>query len=254
MRNIIILLLMIVCLKANSQNGGTKDYYKGSLMISDPTASSGNAMNGNMIDPSWKAKVAQAGDAWKGGEIIIGSIFSNDEMNKGYIRIQGEKNQRDISLRYNVYSHEKNFLKEKTELVLDPAIPVEEFGYSISTEDGSKNLVFRSGYPPIGKNSTQTFYEVVAGKDIALLKYTVKRILEKKDEHGQAEKVVVDADTWYVYDNASRTIAETKKNKNAVLQALPQYAIRIREITEANSLRLKSDADWTILFTALAAK
>jgi hypothetical protein len=252
-------LILFVCLALLLQGGKSQDrpskpYFTGSLIVADPTASGGTAMNGDMIDPSWKARVAQAGDAWKGNEIIKGSIFYNDEMNKGYIMLEGDKAPREVSLRYNVYSHEINFMKDKKELVLDPGTPVHEFGYSIANEDAPKNIVFRSGYPAIGNNTSQTFYEVVAGKEIALLKYTVKKILEKKDDRGAAEKIIVDAESWYIYDAATKTIAEIKRNKNAVAQALPQYAMRIREITEAKGLRLKSDADWTILLNELAAK
>ena len=252
-------LILFVCLAlllnyCKSQDRPSKPYFTGSLMVTDPTASGGNAMNGDIIDPSWKARVAQAGDAWKGNEIIKGSIFYHDEMNKGYIMLDGDKVPREVSLRYNVYNHEINFIKDKKELVLDPVTPVHEFGYSTANEDASKNILFRSGYPVIGNNTSQTFYEVVAGKEIALLKYTVKKILEKKDDRGAAEKIIIDAESWYIYDESTKTIAEIKKNKNAVAQALPQYATRIKEITEAKGLRLKSDADWTLLLHELAAK
>jgi hypothetical protein len=250
MKSLIVFVCLVLLMhNGNGQDRTPKPYFTGSLMVTDPAVSGGNTMNGNMLDPSWKAKVALAG-----GEIIKGSIFYNDEINKGYIKLAGEKNQREIPLRYNVYSHEINFMKDKTELVLDPAIPVHEFGYTIINEEVPKNIIFRSGYPAIGSNTTQTFYEVVAGKDIVLLKYTIKKILEKKDERGAAEKVIVDTDSWFIYDEASKTMAETKKNKNAFAQAMPQYATRIKEIMETKGLRLKSDADWAILLSELTAK
>jgi hypothetical protein len=145
----------------------------------DPTAANGNAMNGFMVDPSWKTKVGQAGDAWKGNEAIKGTIFYNEELNKGYIKLEGDKTPKNVSLRYNIYSHEINFMQDKTELVLDASIPVHEFGYTVINDDVQKNIVFRSGYPAVGNNTIKTFYEVVADKDVALLKYTTKKILEK---------------------------------------------------------------------------
>jgi hypothetical protein len=66
--------------------------------------------------------------------------------------------------------------------------------------------------------------------------------------------VIVDSDTWFVYDAVSNSMAEIKKKKNALTEALPQYAGRIKEIAASKGLRLKSDADWIILLDALAAK
>lgn len=249
-----IVCMAFLSLHALSQYNENRQYFTGALIITDPGGAGGNVMNGVMVDPSWKIRVGMSGDAWKGNEAIKGTIFYNDEMNKGYIKLEGDKTPRSVSLRYNIYSHEINFMQDKTELVLDASIPVHEFGYAVTSDDVQKNIVFRSGYPAVRTNTTKTFYEVIVDKDIALLKYETKKILEKKDERGAAEKVVLDSESWFIYDAASNSIAEIKKNKNALAEALPQYAGRIKEITESKGLKLKSDADWSILLDALAAK
>lgn len=209
--------------------------------------------NGTMVDPDWKVHVVAA-DGWKGGNEVSGTIFYNDEMNNGYIVLQNGKITRDVLLRYNAYNHEINFMNGKTEMVLDAATPVHEFGYGFTTGNDQKTIVFRSGYPVAGNNNAATFYEVVVDRDLALLRYVSKSIIEKTDDRGASEKVVVDADQWFVYNAADKSMVEIKKNKNALMSALPQYAERIQKITTEKRLRLKSDADWYILLSELSGK
>jgi hypothetical protein len=211
---------------------------------------------GTMVDPAWKSRVTEAGNAWKGGDnyIIKGTIYYSEDMHKGYITLQDGRSAKDVFLRYNVYTHEINYLEDKTEMILDPSAPVHEFGYEYTSEDDKKKVLFRSGYPALGKNTVKTFYEVVAGGDIALLKYTSKKILEERTELGALQKVIIDTDSWYIYNAADKNIVEIKKNKNALMEALPGYAVRIKTITDAKGLRLKSNEDWIVLLHELASK
>lgn len=244
------LLSSCCCMVAIAACSQDKVINYGTLMAN---GASNSPLNGTLLDPSMKSTTGLSGDAWKGGEIIKGSIFYWDEMSEGYILLEGEKQQRKALIRYNVYSHEINYLQDKQELVLNPALPVQEFGFSYTTDDIKKNVLFRSGYPVIESNNNKTFYEVVAGKKIALLKYATKKYVEKRGNTGAFEKSVNDAESWYVFDSTSNAIAGIKKNKNSLLEALPQYANQIKSIITAKDLYLKNDEDWITLFNALDA-
>jgi hypothetical protein len=210
---------------------------------------------GTMVDPSWKSRVQEAGEAWKGnGYIIKGTLYCHDDLHKGYVTLKNGKTATDVLLRYNLYTHEVNFMEDKVEMILDAAAPVYEFGYSITVDDEKRTVIFRSGYPAIGKNDAKSFYQVIAGRDIALLKYTSKKILEERTELGALQKVIIDTDSWYIYNAADKNIVEIKKNRNSLIEALPQYAARIQSIIDAHHLRLKTDEDWSTLMDELTAK
>jgi hypothetical protein len=214
-----------------------------------------NEKIGTMVDPAWKSRIEEVGDAWKGsGYIIKGTIYFHDDMHKGYITLQNGKSAKDVLIRYNVYTHEISYIEDKIEMILDAVAPVREFGYDYTINDEPRNVIFRSGYPAIGKNTAKSFYQVVVDRDIALLKYTSKKILEERTELGALQKVIIDTDTWFIYNAADNNFAEIKKNKNSLMEALPQYASRIKSIIDAKNLRLKSDADWYILLSELTAK
>ena len=242
-----ISFLFLVAITGNSQE---RTAVNGTLIANGV----GNSpLSGTIIDPSWKSSVGLAGDAWKGNEIIKGTIFYSDELSEGYILLEGEKLPRKALLRYNVYSHEINYLQDNQELVLNPLLPVHEFGFLYTTDDGKKKVLFRSGYPIVDNYNNKTFYEVVAGRKIALLKYISKKILEKRGNTGAFEKSVIDKESWYVYDSSTNTMAAIKKNKTSLAAALPRYAEQIKTIVSAKDLRLKDDEEWIILFDALNA-
>jgi hypothetical protein len=210
---------------------------------------------GTMVDPAWRSRVNEAGDAWKGnGYIIKGTIFHNEDMNKGFITLQDGRSAKDVPIRFNQYSHEINYMENNAEMVLDASAPVHEFGYHYTKDYEEISVLFRSGYPAIGNNNNKTFYEVVVDRDIALLKFVTKKILEERTELGALQKVVIDTDTWFIYNAADKNLVEIKKNKNALMEALPQYAEKIKSITEKKKLRLKTDADWSILLIELTNK
>lgn len=211
---------------------------------------------GTMVDPGWVSRVKETGDALSNGDgyLIKGNIFLHDDMHKGFITLQDGRSAKDVMLRYNLYNHEINYLEDKTEMILDASAPVHEFGYNYSIDDDIKNVLFRNGFPALGKNTSRTFYQVIVDTDIALLKYVSKKILEERTELGALQKVIIDTDSWYIYNAADKTIVEIKRSKNSLLEALPEYAARINAITETKKLRLKSDSDWLILLTELSVK
>jgi hypothetical protein len=208
-----------------------------------------------MVNPNWKSTVQDAGVEWVNkGYLIKGSIYYQDEMHKGYVTLDDGRSAKDVPIRYNLYSHQVSYMENGVEMELDKSAPVHEFGYTYTKDDEQKTAVFRSGYPPVAGNNNRTFYEVIADGNISLLKYVSKKFLEERTELGAMQKSIIDTDSWFVYNALDKNIVEIKRNKNSLMEALPQYAEKIKSITEKKKLRLKSDADWIILLTELSAK
>ena len=227
-----------------------------SLLLLFFTASSQYEKIGTMVDPAWVSRVKESGDALSSGDgyLIKGTIFFHDDMHKGFITLQDGRSAKDVMIRYNLYNHEINYIEDKIEMILDASAPVHEFGYNYTVDDDTKAVLFRAGFPALGKNNSKTFYQVIVDKDIALLKFTSKKILEERTTLGALQKVIIDTDSWYIYSTTDKTIAEIKRNKSSLMEALPQYAARINTIVDTKKLRLKSDGDWYVLLSELSVK
>lgn len=208
-----------------------------------------------MVNPNWKSTVQDLGVQWSNnGYLVKGSIYYHDEMHNGFVKLNDGRSAKDVPLRYNLYSHQVSYTENGVEMELDKSAPVHEFGYTYSKDEQQKSVLFRTGYPSIGDNNGKTFYEVVVDRDIALLKFITKKILEERTTLGAMQKSIIDTETWYIYNATDKNMVEIKKNKNALMEALPQYAERIKSITDKKKLRLKSDEDWVILLTDLSSK
>lgn len=210
---------------------------------------------GLMVSPAWKTSVQDAGAEWTNkGYIVKGTIYYHDEMHSGYVTLDDGRSAKDVPIRYNLYSHQVSYTENGVEMELDKSAPVHEFGYKYVKDDEQKSVLFRSGYPAIGGNNGRTFYEVVVDGKILLLKFVTKKLLEERTELGALQKVFIDTESWYIYNTADKNMVEIKKNKNGLMEALPQYAAQIKSIIDAKKLKLKSDSDWAVLLNELSAK
>lgn len=204
-----------------------------------------------LIDPNWKSNTAMAGLAWETHAGVTGSMFFNEDWAKGWVLLMDNRIARDVLLRYNVYTNQIYFKIDSEVRVIDPAIPVKEFGLEKSKEESGKFTVFRSGYPGSSRNAFNTFYELIAGGRISLLKHDTRRIVERNNLSTGPEKIFTDTETWFVYDSTGQKMTEIRRTKNALVDALPGYAQKIQAAIGEKGLRLKTDQDWVILFNEL---
>lgn len=206
-----------------------------------------------MNDREWNYSVSETGASWEKEENVTGTLFFTEDYNSGYILLDGNRLAKNVSIRFNVYSSQVYLRKKDNQvIVLGATVPIAEFGYWDSSQ--SKATVFRRGYPDIGDYTGKTFYEVVEYGKLSLLEQHDKRIVEKRDIHGVPQKIVSDAETWFVYDSTGNKMVEIKHNKNSLLEALPSYSSAIQSIIQDKKLKLKSDGDWSVLFKELNSK
>jgi hypothetical protein len=205
----------------------------------------------SLIDPYWKANTTKAATAWQSLSGVSGSMFYNDDWAEGYVLLQNQKRTPTLLLRYNIYSNEIYFRQDSEVMVIDPSLPVREFGMSVSFASGNRDIVFRNGYPATNRNSTATFYQVVRAGELSVLKHYTKRVTERNNMTTGPEKVINDTEDWYLFDSTSHQIMPFKPSKNGVMESLPRYAEQMRVIIKERGLKLKEDADWVILFDEL---
>jgi hypothetical protein len=234
-------------------------HFKSICQSSRPAATLGPAVftpagattNDLIVDPGWRVTTLQAGAVWGLYDNIKGSAFYSDGWHKGYILLQDKRIAKNISLSFNIYANQLFYLQDSQALILDASVPVEEFGINDQIEDSNKMTMFRCGYPSTGRNNEKTFYQVLSGSRIALLKHYNKSIVEINNSIGIRDKTFIDSETWYVYDPDKNKMFAIKRNKNSLIDALPQYAGIIQSIIQLKNLKLKNESDWAILFDEL---
>ena len=208
----------------------------------------------NILDRDFNAELVSAGVSIDPPPNSRGSLFFNDDWNKGFVLMKGNQMAKDVFMRFNSYTNQIFFKKGEQILVLDASIPVIGFGLEGGSDNPGKTTVFLNGYPAIGGRTPSSFYEVVAYGRLSLLKYHSKKVVEEKDQNRVPIKAVIDADYWCVYDSTTNTMTEFKHNKNSLLESLPAYAPTIRLLLEEKKLKLRSEEEWPVLFDALNSR
>ncbi len=186
----------------------------------------------------------------KGIEDIEGSPFLFNEWNPGIVKFRNGRFAKGINLRFNVYNNQLYFKKEEQQLEFE--LPVEEFMIRGLKDADSVDVYYRSGFPDTEKTTSQTFLEVLSDGKLVLLKYRYKAIGSIKPYNQAERRKFEDREQLFIY--VDKRMVKFKKDKESIIEALPQHKAAILSIVEEKKLRLKNEADVVILFTELNGK
>ncbi len=113
----------------------------------------------------------------------------------------------------------------------------------------SRNIIykFKTGFPKIDKQTENSFYQVLAGDSILLLKSIIKHIsTNKNDLSGEVEKKFETYEDYYTFFNGE--IKRLKKNKEYILDLLSKQKTRIESFVSDNKLSFKNEKDLIKIF------
>lgn len=145
--------------------------FSGTFFGQDPI---GATINGNLID--LRGSSIPMGNA----VTIEGTPFYNPNWSRGTVTLQDKKKYEAVSLKLNLYSNDVHYIDEtaKSELVAMKGT-IQEIELEDVENDGKK-VVFRCGYPTVGKNDRGTYYRVLTGGKMSFLLQFKKTIVEEK--------------------------------------------------------------------------
>ncbi|MBC7851705.1 MAG: hypothetical protein H7Y31_18320 [Chitinophagaceae bacterium] len=179
---------------------------------------------------------------------IEGSAFLLPDWNWGAVKFRDGRFAKDIQLRFNIYNNQLYF--RKGEQQLEFVSPVHEFLIGYMQEFDSVAVIYRSGYPQIDNQTFSTFYELQVEGNFQLIKHRSKYVRSFKPYNQPEKKQFADNDGLYAYLPGGKMV-KLKKDKDAILQAMPEYATTIQRILDQKKIKLKTDDGLIKLFTAL---
>lgn len=180
---------------------------------------------------------------------VGGSPFMTPDYIPGNILIASNKIVPDVPVKFNIYSNAMMIQMDGQELRLESFYLV---SYDEKTNDGKvKHLMFRQGLPDIDNHNSKSIYQVISdGPKAQLVKYYAQKVEDANTLGDYSRKELVTTEQLYVYTPGGG-IKRIKSGKKDLIEALPAMAARIDEIVAANNLKLKSEADITLLIEAL---
>jgi len=179
---------------------------------------------------------------------VGGSPFLNPEYKPATIQIPSGKTISNVLVKFNIYNNAIMVQKDGQDMKLEVFKSV---GYDLTQEDGSvKHFEFKNGYPDIDKQTDRSIYQVLsAGPKVHLLKYMSQKVEDANTLGDYSRREIVTTEQFYIYIPGG-TIKKIKGKKD-IAEALPDLSAKINEVVAANSLKLKSESELTMLVEAL---
>lgn len=176
---------------------------------------------------------------------IEGTPFLNSDFEMGRVVFTNGKMSKDVNLKFDMLNNRLLFLRDG--VTLEFVEPVRDF-YLQHIENDKSGVVFRGNFPPIDKNTTSTFYELLVDGKITLLNYRYKTMSEYKEYSMIQKKQYVEHSQLYAVLPGNKII-RIKKDRKFLMKAMPDYAEKIKSITE--NLKIKDNESVITLFEEL---
>jgi hypothetical protein len=166
-----------------------------------------------------------------------GSPYLSDNWGTGSATI-AKGTYDNMKLKYDLKNDVPVFAS-KDNVAMRFAVPVKRFTIN--------NMVFANGFPAIGAQMKDSYYEVLSDGKTKLLKHRAKHIEETKTYgSATASREYVAIEAYYVFKNDK--MSQIKPDKKAVMALMADKAAQIDDYLKANIVNFKNDADLGKLF------
>ena len=176
---------------------------------------------------------------------VQGSPYMTDNWQKGTVKLGNGQVHKNVDLKYDKAAEQLTFKgKEGTPLTFIQ--PVKEF--TLPMDNGTGVMVFRNGYKPVDDAASNTFYQVLSDGETALLKRSIKKVLENKPYNSATTvKTFADVNNYYLVKNGS--LIKVKRDAKDILPNLTDYSAELQSFIKENKLNLKSEPALIMLIT-----
>lgn len=183
------------------------------------------------------------------GTADIQDQFLSRTWTEGHVKFKNGQWANSLLLLFDVHNNKLYFMDEKDHVPMEFVYPIEEFVIGLIVGKDTTNLFYRSSYPAVNANTTETFYEVLVDGKIQLLRCRAKNVGMYKDSEQPEQKRFTEKEQLYIFADGKMT--KIKKDKDEVLNALPEYAKKIEQILDEEKLKLKHEEGLRKLVVAL---
>lgn len=165
----------------------------------------------------------------------------------GTVKFKNGQVWKNMLLLFDVHGNKLYFMQDN--VPMEFTFPIDEFVIGLIVAKDTLGMVFRSSYPAVNTNTTETFYEVLVDGKIQLLKCRAKNINMYKDNEQPEQRRFTEKEQLYVYSEGE--MVKIKKDREDLRKALPKYSRKIDEIADELRLKLKNQEGVMKLITEL---
>jgi hypothetical protein len=162
---------------------------------------------------------------------IEGNPYLFDDWQTGSVTFSNGKTFTILKLKYDIHYDRLLFLTEKGE-ELNFSDPVEQFSIN--------NETFKKGFPPVDKQTTDSYYKVLADGRTKLLRFS-KKVVSEHQTYGTQTTEKSYRQTDYYYIEKDGQMIKIKPDKKSVLAALPDHPVQLEAYINIHHINFKDD-------------
>ncbi|HEX4876424.1 MAG TPA: hypothetical protein VFV31_07100 [Chitinophagaceae bacterium] len=183
---------------------------------------------------------------------VNGTPFFSPDYQNATIRLKDNRYVPDMPVKFNILNNAVMVQMDGQELKLESFKTV--FYDEKSAEGTVKHIEFAMGFPEIDKHNDRSVYLLLAsGTKLQLLKYITQKVEDASTLGDYSRKELVKTEQLYLYV-PGKEMKRIKASKKDITEALPELAAKIEEVSSANNLKLKTEAEIISLVEALNNK
>ncbi len=170
---------------------------------------------------------------------IVGSPYLSD-WQEGTIILKTGQQHANIPIRYNIYDDHVEY-RQKNEAFFFKKGTIREFSFKKKEGDSEKTQIFRCGFENIGKNTANTYYEVLYDGKYKLLCDHVVSIAETKAYSSASVEKKFQTETFLYIATPTGLPVRIKKNKKSLLEAINNPKLENWLTTQKNKCRNEAE-------------
>ena len=184
-------------------------------------------------------------------EGIEGSAYFLPDFRWGQLETRNGKAFDSVQLSLDLYHHELHVIQNGKEIVVQDGL-VHWLSIRDTTEGKFTESVFQTGFPPVDKNTSSHFYQVLSAGKTALLLHR-KMELEKTTDvmSGITHERFVPVEQLYVFDGTS--IRRFERDAKFLEKLFEDRAVVFRAYERTHKINLKNRSHLIELFEAMNA-
>jgi hypothetical protein len=171
---------------------------------------------------------------------VQGTPMVNEKFGKGFIKFKNGKQVADTAINFSIYENLVFHIQgDRIFALTNP--PIAEFTITY-TDNNDVDMMyhFKNGYPMVDKNNENIFYQVLyEGKDLDLVCFLHKSILEKMDYGATHEKYFSETQQYYVFSKTANKMMAVGTSANTFKKVMPDYAAAIDSYASSHKINGK---------------
>lgn len=171
----------------------------------------------------------------------VGDKYLYPDWMTGHVLQEDGKHFNDMSLKYDLYNDIVIF-NSADNVPMAFKYPLKEFQLMQKKSVAEPFSLFKNGFPPFGKYTAKSFYQVLTEGKTTLIKKPYKSIIESMP-YGESElkKTFGFNELYFLHHNGQ--MVKIQKNKNSVLEVFEDKKAELIEFIKDKKLGMKSDSD-----------